>query len=291
MKILVTGASGQLGAYLLDELARTGHQVSAWSGSNSKRRGDQGCVPVDLTDLDAIEPALDRIDPDAVIHLAAISSADAVRLDPARAEAVNVRATRRISEWVESRHRRLVFTSTDLVFSGKRPSNREDDPAEPALAYGRSKRAAEVAVAPNRSTLVARLPLLFGLSRCGRPSFFDRAIGAIRRGEPQSFFEDEYRTPLDYGSVAKGLIHLASSDVDGIIHLAGLERMSRFDLMARSALALGLDPALVRTNRLADAKLAEPRPPDVSLDTTRWRTLFPDRPWPSVEEALREAPG
>ncbi len=291
MKILVTGAGGQLGAYLLSELARTGHQVAAWSGSQSERRGGQECVPVDLTDLDAIEPALDRINPDSVIHLAAISSAEAVRLDPGRAEAVNVRATRRIAEWVESNRRRLVFTSTDLVFSGKRPTNREDDPAEPVLAYGRSKRAAEAAVAPHRSSLVARLPLLFGPSRCGRSSFFDRAIEAIRRGEPRSFFEDEYRTPLDYGSAARGLVLLASSDVAGIIHLAGAERMSRFELMTRSARALGLDPGLVRANRLADANLAEPRPPDVSLDTTRWRTLFPDRAWPSVEGALRGAPG
>ena len=287
MKILVTGASGQLGAYLLDELARVGHKVVAWSGSEAVRRGGVDLIRVDLAAIDSIEPALDRADPDSVIHAAAISSAEAVRLDRPRAEAINVRATRRISEWAESRRRRVVFTSTDLVFDGTRPLRREDDPAEPVLAYGQTKRAAELALAPYRSAVVARLPLLFGLSRRGRPSFFDRAIEALRRGEPQSFFEDEYRTPLDYESAARGLVQLASTDVAGIIHLAGHERMSRFDLMARSAEALGLDAVLVRANRRSDAGFPEPRPADVSLDTTRWGKLFPDQVWPSVEEALQ----
>ena len=287
MKILVTGASGQLGAYLLAEIARSRHEVFAWSGSVGERRGELDLVPIDLTDLDSIEPALDSIRPDAVIHAAALSSAEAVRIEPERAEVINVRATRRIAEWVESNHRRLVFTSTDLVFGGMRPMNREDDPTEPILAYGRSKLAAERVLEPYRSAVVARLPLLYGPSLCSRPSFFSRAVDRLRQGDPQAYFEDEFRTPLDYRSAAHGLIQLATSDASGIIHLAGPERMSRFALMTRAARALGFDPALVHANRQADANLAEPRPADVSLATNRWRTLFPADAWPSVEEAIR----
>ena len=286
MKILITGASGQLGAYLLMDLHARGQQVIAWSGSRTGRQGDLDLVPVDLADLDAIEPALDRADPGVVIHAAALSSAEAVRLDPARADLINIRATRRIAEWVESHHRRLVFTSTDLVFGGSRAMNREDDDAEPVLAYGRTKRAAEVALVAYQSAVVARLPLLFGPSRCGRPSFFDNAIAALQRGEPQTFFDDEFRTPLDYRSAARGLLQLATTDIRGLIHLAGTERMSRFELMTRAAVALGIDPALVRANQRADLFGVEPRPADVSLATARWQALFPDQHWPTVEEGL-----
>lgn len=289
MKILITGASGQLGAYLLGELQTQPQRVIAWGGSRSGRQRDFDLVPVDLADLDAIEPALDRADPGVIIHAAAVSSADAVRLDPARAELVNVRATRRIAEWVESHHRRLVFTSTDLVFDGSRAMNREDDVAEPILAYGRTKRAAEVALAPYRSAVVARLPLLVGRSRCGRPSFFDNAVAALQRGEPQPFFEDEFRTPLDYRSAARGLIQLATTDIAGLIHLAGTDRLSRYELMVRAATTLGIDPALVRANRQAATVLDEPRPADVSLATARWQALFPDQRWPSVVDALKLA--
>lgn len=288
MKILVTGASGQLGAYLLAELEPTRHEIVAWSGATIERRGRVDLLPVDLADLDAIEPALDRADPGAVIHAAAITSAEAVRLDRSHADLVNVRATRRIAEWIESHRRRLVFTSTDLVFDGTRPMNREEDHVEPILAYGRTKRAAELAVLEFRSAVIARLPLLFGPSRCGRPSYFDRAVAELRQGKMRTFFGDEFRTPLDYRSAARGLIQLATSDVTGVIHLAGRERLSRFDLMTRVARHLGIDPSLVRCNGQADVAGGEPRPADVSLATRRWSDRFPADRWPALEQALAD---
>ena len=131
MKILLTGASGQLGAYLIRRLLADGHEVTAWSGRRPESREGVACRPVDLTDLDRIASELDRADPDGVIHAAAISAADAVRLDPRGAHALNVEATRRIAGWAGDRDRRLVFTSTDLVFDGSRAWNREDDDPSP----------------------------------------------------------------------------------------------------------------------------------------------------------------
>ncbi len=103
---------------------------------------------------------------------------------------------------------------------------------------------------------------------------------------PQSLFEDEYRTPLDLATAARILIALARSDAEGIIHVAGNERMSRFDLIRRAAEALGLESSLVRANRRTDAILPEPRPADVSLDTSRLAALLPGINRPTVEEAI-----
>jgi dTDP-4-dehydrorhamnose reductase len=134
--------------------------------------------------------------------------------------------------------------------------------------------------------LVARLSLLFGPSRCGRPGFFDRATEGLRLGEPQAYFEDEYRTPLDYGTAAAVLVRLVESDAVGVLHVGGSERVSRYELMRRAARALGLDAALVRANRRGDVALAEPRPADVSLATERLAGLFPDLRRPTIEQAL-----
>ncbi len=286
MRILLTGASGQLGAYLIDRLRIGGHEPIAWSGTETGTRSGVPLRPIDLTDPGATARALDEAGPEAIIHAAALSAAEAVRLDPARAQALNVEATRRIAGWAADRGRRLVFTSTDLVFSGSRAWNREDDPAEPVLAYGRTKRQAEPAVLAVPGGVVARICLLFGPSRSGRASFFDRAIGAIRRGEPQAFFEDEHRTPLDLATAARILARLAASDEAGLFHVAGAERVSRFELMRRSAAALGLDPGLVRANRRADMIAAEPRPADVSLDSGKLVAAFPDLIRPTIEAAI-----
>ena len=134
--------------------------------------------------------------------------------------------------------------------------------------------------------LVARVSLLYGFSRSGRPAFFDRTIASLRRGEPQTLFEDEYRTPLDLATAATALIRLAEAGATGLVHVGGSERMSRFDLIRRAAVALGIDAGLVRANRRADAVSPEPRPADVSLDTTRLASILPDLRRPSIEDVL-----
>jgi dTDP-4-dehydrorhamnose reductase len=288
MRILVTGASGRLGSALIARLAREGrHEVTAWSGTTSGARGLVLLRAVDLTDAASVGEALRQSDPDAVIHAGAISSADAVNRDPARAQAVNVDATRRLAEWTDRRRRRLVYTSTDMVFDGSRPWWREDDHARPLLGYGRTKLDAEAPVLATTGGLVARISLLYGPNPSGRPGFYDAAIDALRRGEARSFFEDEFRTPLDYGSAALILVRLVESDAAGVVHVGGCERVSRLELMRRAAAASGIDLELVRPNRQAEARLPEPRPADVSLDTSRLAGLLPDLERPIIEDSVR----
>jgi dTDP-4-dehydrorhamnose reductase len=189
-----------------------------------------------------------------------------------------------------------VYVSTDLVFDGQRAWNREDDPAVPVLEYGRTKRAGERHVLGTAGGLVARVCLLYGPTRAGRPAYYDRAIAALRHGEPQVFFEDEFRTPLDLWTAAEALAGLAVSRTSGLVHVSGIERVSRFELMRRVAAALKLDPALVQGNRQRDAPGPEPRPADVSLDSDRFAALLPDLKRPTIEEAVArlhadEAPG
>ena len=169
-----------------------------------------------------------------MIHAAAVSSADGVRRDPLRAQAVNVLATKLLSDWAAEHDRRLVFTSTDLVFDGEKSWYREDDAARPILAYGQTKHAAEEFVLAVRPVgLVARLSLLYGPSRNGREGFFDRTHrNALREGTAQAFFSDEYRTPLDYSTAATLLVRLTAMETRGIIHVGGPERLSRFELMS-----------------------------------------------------------
>lgn len=287
MRVVLTGASGHLGAYLIEALMRLGHDVSAWSHREPEERGGIRLTPVDLTDAEATNGALARANPDVILHAAALSSTEGVRRDPERGRAVNVEATARLADWCTAQGRRLIFTSTDLVFDGTRAWNREDDPAEPVVAYGKTKREAEDVVLASPRALVTRVCLLYGPSRCGREGFFDRTLTALGRGEAQSFFEDEFRTPLDFATAASILGRLVTSEATGRLHLAGAERVSRFELMRRVATAAGLDPSLVLANRQADAILTEPRPADVSLDTTRLAGLFPDLFRPSIEDAVR----
>lgn len=291
MRVVLTGASGQFGSYVAERLAAAGHAVVAWSGTAGGVRGGVALRPVDLTDAAATERVLAEADPEAVVHAAALSTAAGVFRAPERARAINVEATARLAAWCARRGRRLVYTSTDLVFDGTRPWNREGDPARPVLAYARTKLEAEPPVLAAPGGLVVRLSLLFGPSRSGNPSYLDQTIAALRRGESAWFFEDEFRTPLDLATAAGALVRLLESGATGLVHLAGRERLSRFEFARRAAVALGLDPALVRANRQRDVPTPEPRPADVSLDTSRLAALLPDLERPTAEQAVAKLLG
>jgi dTDP-4-dehydrorhamnose reductase len=286
MRIVVTGASGQLGSYVIDRLKGGSHEIDAWSGGTTEARRGIELRPVELTDRVAVLRALADADPDAVIHAAAISSTLAAHRDPARSEAVNVDTTQLLASWATEHDRRLVYTSTDLVFDGQKSWYKEDDPAHPLLVYGQTKYAAERFVVAAPRGLVARLSLLYGPSRSRRQGFFDHALASLRAGIPQAFFTDEYRTPVDYSTAANLLIRLTESETTGTIHLGGPERLSRFELMSRAATALDIDPVLVLPNRRADVASPEPRPADVSLDSSRLHRDFNDLACSRVENAL-----
>lgn len=286
MRILLTGASGKLGVYLIDQLRFRGHEVTAWSGAATGQHGGVSWEAVDLSDARAVRRSLVAAGPDAILHAGAISSAAAVSQDPARAYAVNVLGTEVIASWCGEHDRRLLYTSTDLVFDGSGSWYREGDVPRPVVAYGASKLDGEPSVLATPRGLVARLSLLYGHALGPRKSYFDDAIGDLGRGVPRYFFVDEFRTPLGYQTASVILVRLIESAATGVVHVGGRERMSRFELMKRVAGPLMLDTGLVRPNSRGDAPGAEPRPADVSLDTSRLDALIPDVDRPPPEAAF-----
>ena len=274
MRIVLTGAGGSLGRVMVTKLREAGHEVTAWSRT-LEPTAEVRVRAVELEDRAAIDRALDEADPEAVIHLAAIAWAEAARRDPERARTINTQATARVAAWCNRRLRRLLYTSTDMVFDGAGRWYKEDDTPLPATVYGQTKLAGEAAVLNSSRGLVARLALLYGRTSGHRIGFFDQAFDRLKKGEPQQFFEDEYRTPLLYEDAAGALIALLESDAQGVFHVAGRDRLSRFELMRRVARNSGVDESLVRAGKLADAEFSEPRPADLSLDTTRLQVMFP----------------
>ncbi len=288
IRILVTGASGQLGGYLLRELRRQEWDAVAWSGTRTGRLFGYQLQPVDLADATAVATAFREAKPDAVIHAAAMARVDDCHRDSDRARRINVEATAQLAELARGIESRFIFVSTDLVFDGTRSWHRESDAPAPLSTYGRSKATGEEAVLTFQRTLVVRLSLLFGPSLVGRKSFFDDQIEALREHRTITLFEDEWRTPLSLATAVQALVALAMADVTGILHVGGPERLSRFEMGSRLADALGADASVIRVGHREDVPAPEPRPCDVSLDSGRWRRLFPTQPWPAWAEAIRE---
>ena len=288
MHILVTGASGLLGGYLLRHLSGMDHRVTAWSGSTSGTAFGFQITPMSLTDGDALRRSLLTTRPDVVVHAAAMASVAKCFKAPELAWRVNAEATRELVTLVSELSARLLLVSTDLVFDGSHGNYRELDEAQPLSIYGRTKLAAEEAALGYDRAAVVRVSLLFGPAHGQRRSFFDEQVAAIREARPCQLFSDEWRTPVALSTAASALIRIAESDFTGRLHLGGPERMSRLEMGQRLAGALGCDAASLISVTRDSAAADEPRPRDNSLDSSRWRSLFLHHPWPTYEEALKE---
>jgi dTDP-4-dehydrorhamnose reductase len=284
-RVLVTGAGGRLGGRLAALLASR-FRVAAGLRTSP---GPAGLHPItlDVTDPGSVDTALSATRCAAVVHCAALADADACERDPEAAARLNEGACRILAAACGARGVRLVALSTDLVLSGARPYWSEDDPAEPASVYGRTKRAGEQAVLEaDASFAVARVALVAGRTHGTHPSASEAIAWALADGRPLRLFTDQYRTPVDPESVADALTALLSGGPGGLYHLGGPERLSRLELGLRVAAVLGLDPRRIQPVRLADLAFDAPRPADVSLDGRRARDLLGWRPR-DVDDVIR----
>ncbi len=277
MRVLVTGATGQLGPYVIDALACAGWNVVAWSGHRRVRlQPGIDSIPVPLEDAQAVSRAWQEAEPEAVVHAAAVARIDACYADPRHAHQVNVTGTETLCDLADRSNVPVVYISTDLVFDGSRGRYTEQDEPRPVSVYGQTKLRAEQIVLRSPRNVVLRMSLLFGPGRCGVASFLDRVLRRWRQGEPMRFFEDEWRSPLALSDAAEAIRLTLSGDLRGLYHVGGPERLSRWEMGVRFAQHMGYPEQLLQRARRAEFSAAEPRPADVSLCSDRFREAVAD---------------
>jgi dTDP-4-dehydrorhamnose reductase len=287
-KILITGASGQLGSYLLDQLRGSSDHIIAWSSGNRQERSGTRLQPVDLANADQVARCFEEAKPNLVLHVAALASIVACSQAPERAEKINHLGTALLAELAARSKSRLLYVSTDLVFDGEKGNYREEDEAHPLSTYGRTKLAGEKAALAIASSLVVRVSLLLGPSlHTERPNFFDQQSQTLLSGQSIGCFVDEWRTPLTHRWAARMLLKLLGEwDGTGLLHLGGPERLSRSEMGQRLAQRLGVAAQKIEPIARAAGLAAEPRPRDVSLNSELWRRMVSTEPWPTWETAL-----
>src|SRR5262245_11194696 len=288
MRWLVTGASGTLGSYLIRELAQSERSVHGWSRSTSADVFGVSVQPIDLAQREAVTTAFRAARPDVIIHAAALARIAECLMSPDTARRINTEGTQLLAELAATTGARLVYVSTDLVFDGENPPYRENDQPQPLSVYGRSKADAEPAVLAVQNSVVARVSLLFGPPIFARSGFFTSLVEAIKSGRAINLFADEWRTPLSLADAARALCVVARSDFAGTIHLGGPERLSRLEMGQRLARFLKLSDASLVAGQRDNVAGAEPRPRDVSLNSSLWHARYPRFAVADFETALAD---
>jgi dTDP-4-dehydrorhamnose reductase len=267
MRILVTGGSGYLGAALLCHIhaTRPAHALYATYFSNPPALDFPSLFQLDLRDLNSIERVVHTSHPQVIVHTAAQmqGSFEALRQ-------VNAAASGFLAGLANEIHARLIHLSTDVIFDGHRGNYREEDTPNPITDYARSKFQAEQAVqASGAETVIVRTSLIYGFAP------FDPRTRAMRDGEMPRLFTDERRCPIWVENLCAALLELSEGDYSGILHVAGVQALSRYDFGERLARALGGDSSRLIPSRSAESGIT--RPLDCTLDCTRARRLLKTR--------------
>jgi dTDP-4-dehydrorhamnose reductase len=267
-KLLLTGASGFLGWNLCNAATRI-WQVHGIINSADFNFSGVTVHRQSLRDAAAIRKLFNEIKPDAVIHTAAISDPNYCQQHPQETYPVNVTATQILAELSAEKKVPFVFTSTDLVFDGKKGNYKETDAVNPISAYGEQKVEAEKKVREvYPETAICRMPIMLGTAGASKKGYLYNFLSAAGKGESSKLFVDEFRTPLGGVSAAEGLLH-AVQHFKGTYHLGGKERISRFQLGEKIAQAFSIPITQLTPLKQAEVKMAAPRPPDVSFDSRK----------------------
>src|SRR5215471_1552492 len=242
MKILVTGAQGQLGSTIAASYATRANVVAL------------ARTELDLADSGAIERTIAAARPDVVINCAAFNDVDGAEDRAVEAMQVNAGAVRAMARACRDTGALFVHYGTDFVFDGKasQPYTEDDEPA-PQSVYGCSKLLGDYFAADAPRHYVLRVESLFGGAK--RRSSIDRIADAMLKGEPARVFVDRSVTPSYVEDVAAATRTLVRSGAPyGLYHCVNSGETTWHGLAEEIARVLGRDAQLVPL-RVADVQM------------------------------------
>ena len=240
MKLLITGANGQLGHELVRATIAAGHEVVATSHET-----------LDITDKLAVDAAITVARPDVVIHAAAWTAVDACESDPDKAMLVNGTATKYIADAAHAVGAHVVYISTDYVFDGSKTSAYdEEDAPNPQSVYGASKLEGERALGPNDA--IVRIAWVCGF-------YGGNMVKTILRlaEQPQlKFVDDQIGNPTFADDAAEMIVRIATEKRSGTWHVTNQGDVSWYEFARQVLMAAGFD-----ANKVAPIKTHELQPP------------------------------
>jgi dTDP-4-dehydrorhamnose reductase len=271
MKILITGADGQLGLAL--QRALSGHDLLPLDHAR-----------LDVTDSVAVHKAIVDARPDAVIHAAAWTDTANCERDPERAILVNATGARNVAVACCEAGAMMLHVSTNEVFDGEKDAPYDEDDAPKAInAYGRSKLAGEVAV---RETLpehyIVRTSWLYGP---GRASFPEKVLQNAREHGRLRLVTDEVASPTLTGDLAAAIGRLIETREFGIYHLTNEGECSRQEWAEEVLRVAGVEVPIEATTqeafglpyrKPAVSALANNRAAKLGITLRPWRAALRD---------------
>ena len=265
MRAIVIGASGQVGAALLDVLRARGHEARGTYAHHPA----PGLDPLDLTDHTAVARAVATAHPDWVFCPAGLSHVDYCEDHEDEAMAANRDGPEVAARAAAMAGAGFVYYSSDYVFDGVDGPFGEDDAPQPISVYGKSKHEGEQAVMiACRRAVIIRTSVVYGPERQEK-NFVYQLIRACRERRGFRLAVDQWASPSYNPDVAAASVELCERGLLGLWHIAGPEVLERYAFAALISKEFGLDASLLSAVTTASLGQKARRPLDGGLKVAK----------------------
>ncbi|MGD9200832.1 MAG: NAD(P)-dependent oxidoreductase [Chitinispirillia bacterium] len=267
--LLITGASGFLGWNVCHAAKKSWNVYGTYFLHEIKIPGCR-LIRINLTKYKDLKNIFKTYEINCVIHTAAVSQPNLCQTNPEESEKINVRASQNLCNLCSEKRIPFLFTSTDLVFDGEKAPYSESDPVSPISIYGEQKVAVESHILNSyQDAAICRMPLMYGDGSPFSNSYLLPLLQSLQNSKEVTLFFDEYRTPASVYNAALGLLIILENRVNGIIHLGGREKISRYEFGMKLVTHLSFNPSLIKPISQNSIKMEAKRPKDVSLNSSR----------------------
>jgi len=276
MTILITGANGLLGQYLVRHLLQQNYNVIATGKGPDRlcpKHAHYTYHDMDICDATMVHTIIGNTRPDVLVHAAAMTQVDDCELNPALCERVNVTGTANVLTAAEATGAHVIYVSTDFVFDGEKGNYAEEDDLNPVNYYGFTKMQAEAMVQTSDIPWsIVRTCLVYGNVLKGtRQNIITWVRDNLSRGKTIKVVCDQWRTPTYVEDLATGIGLIAARQAQGIYHLSGKDLLTPYDMAMETAAYLKLDSTLI--TRVDAATFTQPgrRPPKTGFQIDKAR--------------------
>jgi len=278
MKILITGAFGQLGNSLKnflsinDEVFRTGLNIPT---------GEKG-LQLNIVDKIMLKDIISSVSPDVIINLAALTNVDFCESNPEIAKEVN---TNGVQNLVDVFSGKIIHLSTDYVFDGLKGPYKEEDQINPISVYGKTKYDAEKIVLDKNNNLVLRVNVLYNMFGNNKASFLNWVVNNLKNKNSIQVVNDQFNNPTWTESIAEILVNCLNKDMSGLYHWGDQDYLSRYDFAIKIAESYNLKSDLIKQISTSQLKQMAPRPLNGGLDQSKLKKYLNITP-PSINDCL-----
>jgi dTDP-4-dehydrorhamnose reductase len=283
-RVLITGASGLLGANLVLAARPDDDVVAVFNRHPIERRGVH-CIGADLSEPGAAYALFDELRPDFVVHCAAATDVDACEMDPEWAGRLNRDMAGWVAEAAARIGARMVHISTDAVFDGTQTIHTENEVPSPVNVYGRTKLEGERAVLDAHPDAAVVRTNLFGWNAQAKLGLAEWFLERLGSGRSSPGFTDVTFSPILVGDLASWLWRVLDAGLSGLWHIGGRTCLSKYEFGVKLAQAFELDRDLVVEASVSDAGMKAERPKALCLDSSRIEAALGDV-LPTVDQGL-----